>query len=95
MAPKIINSTSSRSISFIKGESRRNKGFQKKLAKKTVIKDCFRKPLTLVAVIDISFKGDIVITAYVEMSFFLSKERLQKDFDVNTWVSLHTKVSML
>ena len=59
------------------------------------MEDYFRKSLTLVAVIDISFKGDIAITAYVAKSFSLSKARLQKDFDVNTQVSLHTKVSMI
>ena len=42
---------------------------QKKIAKRVILKDRFRKPITSIAGIDLAFKEDRAITAYVLMAF--------------------------
>lgn len=42
---------------------------QKKIAKKTIVEDRFRKPITHVVGIDLAFKKDTAVTAYVAMAF--------------------------
>ena len=42
---------------------------QKKIAKRIILKDLFRKPITSIMGIDLAFKDDRAITAYVMMTF--------------------------
>ena len=42
---------------------------QKKIAKRIILKELFRKPITSIMGIDLAFKDDMAITAYVMMIF--------------------------
>jgi deoxyribonuclease V len=45
------------------------RSFQREIAEKVVLEDLYRKPVTCVAGIDLAFKEDIAVTAYVAMAF--------------------------